>query len=294
MHPRDSLAVRLVLLLNRLTPNVSAGMIRSKRALETYSQFEHDRAASTARTFGPYFDVLGKDILDVGCGLGGSERYYLEQGARSVTAIDLDKLRLDGGQTYVWNTMTDGTRGKTLFAAVDARRMSFSDSAFDLIVSTDTFEHIFGVEQALRECARVLKPRGYLLISFPPYNAPWSAHLSNWIHFPWCQVLFSEKTLVEAARRIEADTRVSTWMPEAIRLDLEGHDKIPHLNRMGVREFEAIVARVPLRIAHASYQTIGWRAGGLLNKIGRFLARNRWLREYVTSLAVYVLERTGP
>ena len=83
-------------------------------------------------------------------------------------------------------------------------------------------------------------------------------------------------------------------MPEAIRLDLEGHDKIPHLNQMSVREFEAVVARVPLRIVHASYQAIGWRAGGNLNKIGRFLARNRWLREYVTSLAAYVLERTGP
>jgi SAM-dependent methyltransferase len=291
MKPRERAAVRLVLLLNKLTPDLSAETTRSKRTLDTYSQFEYGRAASAVRPFGHYFDVTGRDILDVGCGLGGSERYYVEQGARSVTAIDLEGPRLGAGQAYVCDAMTNSARRRMLFAAVDARQMSFPEATFDLIVSTNTFEHIFGVEQTLRECCRVLKPGGALLISFPPYNAPWGAHLSNWIRFPWCQVMFSEKTLVAAAERIEVDLQVNAWMPEAIRLDLDGHDEIPHLNRMSVREFETIAARVPLRIVRTSYQAIGWRSGGLLGRVGRMLARSRRLREYVTSQAVYVLEK---
>ena len=294
MSLRDDMAVRLVLLLNRLFPDLSAKTNRNKRSLEAYSQFEYGRAASAVRPFGRYFAVTGKNVLDVGCGLGGSERYYLEQGAQSVTAIDLSTPRLDAGRMYVGNTLADGAQKRMLFAAADARRFTFPEAAFDLIVSTNTFEHILGVKEALRECARVLKPGGHLLISFPPYNAPWGAHLSNWIRFPWCQVMFSEKTLVAAARRIEARLQVNAWMPEAIRLDLDGRDEIPHLNRMSVREFEAMVARVPLKLVHARYQAIGWRSGGLMGQVGRALVRSAWLREYVTSQAVYVLEKACP
>lgn len=283
----DSLAVRLVLLLNRLTPDLNAGMLGSKRTLHAYSDFEYRRAPSTARLFGPHFDVRGKDVLDVGCGLGGSERFYLEQGARRVAAVDLSRPRLAAGQTYVGETLSKDAP-RAVFVAADARQIAFPDAAFDLIVSTNTFEHIFGVEETLRECARILRPGGHLLIAFPPYNAPWGAHLNNWIRFPWCQVLFSEKTLVAAARRIETQLQVNAWMPESIRLDLDGHDEIPHLNRMGIQEFEAMAARVPLRIVCVDYKAIGWRSGV---RLGQALTRSRRLREYTTSQAVYVMEK---
>jgi SAM-dependent methyltransferase len=293
MSSRESIAVRLILLLNKLTPDLSAETTHSKRALNTYSQFEYGRATSAVHPFGRYFAAAGKDVLDLGCGLGGGERYCLEQGARSVTAIDLSVPRLNAGRTYICDTVADGAQRCVLFAAVDARRMAFPDAAFDLIVSTNTFEHIFGVEKALQECARVLKPGGHLLISFPPYGSPWGAHLNNWIRFPWSQVLFSERVLVAAVRRIEANLQVNVWMPEAIRLDLDGCDEIPHLNRMSVREFEALAMRAPLTVVHTSYQAIGWRSGGLLGTVGRLLARSKWLREYVTSQAVYVLEKAA-
>ena len=293
MNLQDGPAVGLVLLLNKLTPDLSAETVRSKRALDTYSQFEYGRATSLDRLFGPYLVVANKDILDVGCGLGGSERYYWERGARSVTAIDLEPLRLNAGHAYVRSAAAEGASRGILFVAADGRRMSFPDAAFDLIVSTNTVEHIFGVEQALRECARVLKPGGHLLIGFPPYDAPWGAHLSNWIRFPWCQVLFSEKTLVTAAKRIEARRQVNRWMPEAIRLNLDGHDELPHLNRMTVSGFEAIAARIPLKVVHAVCHSIGWRSGGWLAGLGRILVRSRRLREYVTSQAVYVFEKAA-
>jgi SAM-dependent methyltransferase len=290
MNGRDPLAVRLVLLINRFTPELNGETIRSKHDVSAYSRFEYGRAASTMRLFGAYFDVAGKDVLDLGCGLGGGERYYAEQGARSVTAVDLSTPRLEAGHAYVREILRqDDTY--LLFAASDARRMAFSDNAFDLIVSTNTFEHIFGVEEALRECARILRPGGRLLIALPPYYSPWGAHLSNWIRFPWCHVMFSQKILVAAAKRLEAKMQLNLWMPEAVRLDLDGHDEIPHLNRITVREFETIAARVPLAMLCAECKSIGWRSGGMLQRVGRALRRSHRLREYVTSQAVYVMEK---
>jgi SAM-dependent methyltransferase len=290
MKASDRLAVRWVLLLNRLTPELNAGTIRSKRSLRAYSDFEYNRAPSTVRLFGPYFDVAGKDVLDVGCGLGGSERFYLEQGARSVVAVDLSLPRLAAGKTYIGQMLAQDSP-RLLFVEVDARRTAFPKAAFDVIVSTNTFEHIFGVDETLRECARILKPGGRLLIAFPPYHSPWGAHLGNWIRFPWCQVLFSERTLVAATKHVEAELRVNAWMPEAIRLDLDGHDQIPHLNRMTVHEFEKTAASGPLKIVYTGYNAMGWRSGGRLGKVGQALAQNEWLREYVTSQAVYVMEK---
>lgn len=44
---------------------------------------------------------------------------------------------------------------------------SFQDSAFDLIVSGDVFEHVPDLDSALSECARLLKHGGVLLATFP-------------------------------------------------------------------------------------------------------------------------------
>lgn len=291
MRRRERLSVGLVELINRFTPQLNSDTLRSKRDVRDYSQFEYKRASSNVRVFNGHFSVQARDILDVGSGLGGGERFYAEQGARSIMALDLNLSRLRAGRQYADAALGTDQRVKIRFLAGDVRRIALPDKCLDVIVSTNTFEHIFGVEEALRECARILRPGGRLLISFPPYYSPWGAHLVNWIRFPWCQVLFSEKTLVAAARRIEARTRLNDWMPESIRLDLTGHDEVPHLNRMRVRDFEALLPRVPLRIVHSSCKAIGWRSGGWLSRIGRLLVRSARLREYVTSQAAYVLER---
>ena len=53
------------------------------------------------------------------------------------------------------------------YPAVDMRAMPFPDASFDLIVHSDTLEHVPGPEEALRECARVLRPRGAMCFTVP-------------------------------------------------------------------------------------------------------------------------------
>jgi ubiquinone/menaquinone biosynthesis C-methylase UbiE len=50
---------------------------------------------------------------------------------------------------------------------VDMQHMSYVDAQFDLIVHSDTLEHVPDPAQALRECHRVLKPGGRLCFTVP-------------------------------------------------------------------------------------------------------------------------------
>ena len=285
-------SVWLILQLNRLAPDLNGEIVQAKRELSRYSGFEYSRAPSTAAAYGAaWLDVRDKRVLDIGCGLGGFERYYLERGAREVIAIDLSRPHLLGAQGYVRAAIG---QPPILFGEVDARRMAFGDNTFDVIVSSNTLEHIFGVEAALREMARIIKPEGVICLNFPPYRSPWGAHLNNWIKFPWCQVLFSEEALVAAANHIEDRVRLNAWMPEAIQLNLRGLQQIPHLNRLSLREFDQMLNRVPLKVVQVEYKTLGWRAHRHIGRLTSLLARSVVLRELITSQAIYILKKAAP
>jgi len=55
----------------------------------------------------------------------------------------------------------------TRYPEVDMRSLPYQDDAFDLIIHSDTLEHIQGPMRALSECYRVLKPGGYLCFTVP-------------------------------------------------------------------------------------------------------------------------------
>lgn len=53
------------------------------------------------------------------------------------------------------------------YPEVDMQAMPFGESRFDLVVHSDTLEHVPDPAQALRECARVLTPHGALCFTVP-------------------------------------------------------------------------------------------------------------------------------
>jgi SAM-dependent methyltransferase len=53
------------------------------------------------------------------------------------------------------------------FPQLDMQRMSFADASIDLIIHSDTLEHIPGSKTALEESRRVLKPGGHLFYTVP-------------------------------------------------------------------------------------------------------------------------------
>ena len=53
------------------------------------------------------------------------------------------------------------------FPQIDMQRMSFADGSIDLIIHSDTLEHIPDSKSALAESQRVLKPGGHLFYTVP-------------------------------------------------------------------------------------------------------------------------------
>jgi len=63
------------------------------------------------------------------------------------------------------------------FKKVDVtKKYPFKNNSFDLVFSCSLMEHIKYPENMISEIKRVLKPSGYLYLSFPPFYSPVGGH----------------------------------------------------------------------------------------------------------------------
>lgn len=101
-------------------------------------------------------------ILDVGCGIGGSSLYLAEKFNAHATGITLSPVQ---AQRATERAATAGMTQQATFQVADALAMPFPDNSFDLVWSLESGEHMPDKVQFLRECDRVLKPGGTLLMA---------------------------------------------------------------------------------------------------------------------------------
>jgi len=102
-----------------------------------------------------------KAVLDVACGTGYGAGYMVEKGAAEVVGVDISMAAVDYARERV------GGNNKASFICADAIRLPFVNSAFDIVVSFETIEHIRQYRKFLAECRRVLKENGLLICSTP-------------------------------------------------------------------------------------------------------------------------------
>ena len=121
------------------------------------------------RTTRRFVDVAGADVLVVGCRHGRELALWLDQGVRSVTALDYVP-RAD-----IWRQLP--TAQAVRFLAGDARRLPFADATFDIVSSEALLEHVQGPDRAIAEFHRVAKPGGLVYSIFGPlYFTAGGAH----------------------------------------------------------------------------------------------------------------------
>ena len=102
-------------------------------------------------------------FLDVGTGTGSNLRMLRQEGYRNVIGIDLDPLAI----RYCL------TKGFTSLLRAEATRLPFAEGQFDVVLATDTVEHIEDDQKALHEIHRVLAPGGHVMISVPAFPSLW-------------------------------------------------------------------------------------------------------------------------
>ncbi len=117
-----------------------------------------------------------ENILDVGCGIGGSSLYLAGKFNAQATGITLSPVQAARARERAQDA---GLSGRTQFQVADAQAMPFTDNSFDLVWSLESGEHMPDKTQFLQECYRVLKPGGKLILVTwchrPTQNAPLTA-----------------------------------------------------------------------------------------------------------------------
>ena len=117
----------------------------------------------------------------------------------------------------------------------------------------------------------------------------------NWIRLPWCQVFFSEKTVINAARQIEEKGRAANnHLPPETRLDLQTGDTIPFVNHLTVKEFKNILTNIStFHVIQLKFLAPGWRTKRWVSILLYPLTQIPLLREMFTAKVVVVLQKKG-
>lgn len=103
-----------------------------------------------------------ENILDVGCGIGGSSLYLTQKYNAATTGITLSPVQASRATE---RSKEAGAIEKTRFLVADALNMPFADNSFDLVWSLESGEHLPDKVKFLQECYRVLKPGGTFIMA---------------------------------------------------------------------------------------------------------------------------------
>lgn len=103
-----------------------------------------------------------QDVLDVGCGIGGSSLYLADKFAAKVTGITLSPVQATRATERAIAADLDS---RVQFQVANALEMPFEDNSFDFIWSLESGEHMPDKTQFIAECYRVLKPGGKLILA---------------------------------------------------------------------------------------------------------------------------------
>lgn len=108
-------------------------------------------------------DLRGRNVLDIGCGLGAIDVLLVrEHGAASVTGIDLEPELV---RLATERAAKAGLGGRIDARVVRVGPLQFSDARFDVVFSKDSLVQIPDKRTIFAEAARVLKPGGLLVMS---------------------------------------------------------------------------------------------------------------------------------
>ena len=193
------LSESLCLAINHLFPK---RRIEGRGSPGEYSAAQFHWAEKNFRLFASSVDLKGKAVLDAGCGPGGKTLFYASKGCSSIVGVDLDPVRVGHAQRY----LSKHPAPNVSFMVGDLSKLEFPSDSFDIIFLNDVFEHVARplLEEVLRELKRVLKPGGSICMEFPPWTSFDAGHLYDHIYIPWCQLIFSDRTLINVLRQMEA------------------------------------------------------------------------------------------
>ncbi len=170
--------------------------------------------------------VLGKTVIDYGCGTGRDTIQIAKWGASKAIGIDIQEHFLELGK----NRAAEQNVGDI------CQFCQATDCRADIIISKDAFEHYGDPAKELSNMYNFLKEGGCVLISFGPvWYHPVGGHSCS--VFPWAHLICSEKSIIRWRGKFKNDGATNLS-------EIAGG-----LNKMTVKRFLKIVEDSPFNIA---------------------------------------------
>lgn len=235
----SALTERLAAWYLSLAPASPPAYWRATKALERAQMEYDDEVSGGFLQWFPSLSLMGKDVLDLGCGYGGRTVRYAELGARSVTGIEPGDRTCAEGREFAALRKIAAT-----FKMGAGECLPLAADRFDCIACYDVLEHVCDPGRTLAECLRVLRPGGSLYAVFPPFYHPTGAHFDGWLSkMPWPNLLFPCRTLVNAGSDILA-RRGESYRPDALRPT----DKLWGLNGITIRQLRQLTCELDAKV----------------------------------------------
>jgi SAM-dependent methyltransferase len=132
------------------------------------------------RTLIPWMESLGvlpdrATVCEIGCAEGGVLAAFVDRGATKALGTDIQEPLLRIVSQPVWS----GLGYEITFTQHDVIYDEIPDEwkgAFDVVLLRDVIEHLDDAGVALKNIARLLKPGGVVVVTFPPYTSPFGGH----------------------------------------------------------------------------------------------------------------------
>ncbi len=112
----------------------------------------------------------GDKLLDVGCGRGDFSKSFKDVG--------FDVYGLDNEKSHSQMLRDIEVR----YANIENEPFPFESPIFDVVFSKSVIEHLFNPESFMRECYRVLKPGGRIIIMTPDWISQMKIFFDDYTH----------------------------------------------------------------------------------------------------------------
>jgi SAM-dependent methyltransferase len=154
---------------------VYAGLVTSEQRFRIHSERRY-MLEPYIRDFARFEEGSGRDILEVGVGMGADHLEWAKSGPSRLAGVDLTP------RAIAW---TQERLAIYEFASelqeADAEELPFADDSFDIVYSWGVLHHSPDTPQAFREVHRVLRPGGVLRAMI--YHRPSVVGLMLWVRY---------------------------------------------------------------------------------------------------------------
>ncbi len=172
-------------------------------------------------------DSRGKQVVDVGCGLGGPALVLAERFGARVVGIDLEAPLIERARE---RAAARGLADRVRFDVVEVGPLPFPDASVYAVLSAGAYTQTEDKLSAFRDCLRVLEPGGAItLYDWLRVEGELSEDMRAWVELEGLS--YSLETLDRYAEILDA----------AGFVDVDVEDASDWYRRKVVEEYEALV-----------------------------------------------------